>query len=237
MKNFRFKLYNSKLEEYADYNYDTNSITSYSFSFKIIDKNIFPYKVEIIPQPHEKKGCSNYYFFILKPKFAININYYYNFKILNSSVFYQNFTIENVCSENGEFNSKDLEKFIVDSKIKTKGYITIFGYSEQIAHFKAIKFYRSRSVYYDYVPIEYYVIKMKLNTPQLSILGEENDETIKYNITNEEEGLLNLFWKGSDSSKFQEVEIYQFSINPSNIIYKLLLISKYEHFYSLKVSK
>jgi len=60
--------------------------------------------------------------------------------------------------------------------------------------------------------MEYYAIKMKLNNPQLSILDEENDETVKYEITNEEEGLLNIFWKGSDSSKIQEVEIYKSSI-------------------------
>ena len=234
----RFKLYNSKDNIYSNYNYKTNFITTNSFNFKIMDKNMFPYKVQFNPYPHEKKGCSNYYFFILKPNYAINVNYYYDFKILNSSVFYQNFTIENVCSENEKFDAQNLEKFIVNSKIKTKGYITIFGYSEQINYFKAIKFYSSRRFYYDYIPMEYFIIKMKLNNPQISILDEENDETIKYNITNEEEGLLNIFWKGSDSSKIQEVEIYKtFSIIPSNKIYESLKISKYEHYYSLKINK
>ena len=85
--------------------------------------------------------------------------------------------------------------------------------------------------------MKYIKIKMKLNNLQLSILGEDNDETVKYEITNEEEGLLNIFWKGSDSSKIQEVEIYKSSINPSNIIYQSLKVSKYEHYYLLKVNK
>ena len=69
--------------------------------------------------------------------------------MLNSSAFIQNFKIENACSENGEFKEKDLEKFIVNSKIKAKGYIDIIGYSQQIAHFKAIKFYSYNRFYYD----------------------------------------------------------------------------------------
>ena len=85
--------------------------------------------------------------------------------------------------------------------------------------------------------MKYIKIKMKLNNLQLSILGEDNDETVKYEITNEEEGLLNIFWKGSDSSKIQEVEIYKSSVDSSNIIYKSLKNSKYEHNYSLKVNK
>ena len=175
---FRFKLFNSNDEEYTNYNYENNLISGYYFSLTIIDKSIFPYKVEIKPNPHEKKGCSNYYFFILQPKFEAYIYYYYDFKNLNSSVFYQNFTIENVCSDNGELNSQDLEKLIVNCKIKTTGYIRIFGYSEQIDHYKAIKFYRSSSFYYNYVPMEYYAIKMKLNIPQVSNLDEETLEEI-----------------------------------------------------------
>ena len=147
---FRYILYNSKIGEYANYNYITNLITTNTFTFKILDKNFFPYKIEIKPSPHEINGCSNYYFYILEPNFEIdNINYY-NFKRLNSSIFSQNFTIENICSANGEFDSNDLKKFIFNSTIKTDKNIKIFGYSEQINHFKAIKFYPINEFYYEY---------------------------------------------------------------------------------------
>ena len=68
---------------------------------------------------------------------------------MNSSIFSQNFTIENICSANGEFDSKDLEKFIFNSTIKIDKNYKILGYSEQIDHFKAIKFYPI-SEFYDY---------------------------------------------------------------------------------------
>ena len=109
---FRFIFYNSEIDEYNNYDYKSNLITSNDISLKIKDKTIFPYKIEIKPyKPHEIKGCSNYYFFALKPKYNPSIQNYYDFKLLNSSVFYQNFTAENVCSENKEFYSQDLEKF------------------------------------------------------------------------------------------------------------------------------
>ena len=236
---FRFILYNSEIDEYNNYDYKSNLITSNEFGLQIKDKTIFPNKIEIKPyKPHEIKGCSNYYFFALKSNFNPSIRNYNDFKLLNSSVFYQNFTAENVCSENKEFYSQDLEKFIFNSRIKTNGYITIIGYSEQIDHFKAIKFYQTKYTYYNYEPIEYFNTTMKLKNPLVYILNEDNDETVKYNITNKEGGLLNIFWKGSDSSKIQEVEIYKtFSISSSNMIYQSLKISNYEHNYSLKVNK
>ena len=79
---------------------------------------------------------------------------------------------------------------------------------------------------------------MKLNTSQHFTLDEEISETTKYNITNEDAGALNIFWKGSDSTKKQEVEIYKgFSTNPSDLIYKSVKLSNYEHNYSFKVTK
>ena len=54
---FHFKLYNSKESEFVNYDYDTNLITPRNINFKIIDKNIFPYKCEIKPDPHEKKDA------------------------------------------------------------------------------------------------------------------------------------------------------------------------------------
>jgi len=147
---FRYKLYNSKTSEYTNYNYKTNLITINTFLFQILDKTNLSYKYEIKPYPHEINGCSNYYFFILKPNTKIdNINYY-NFKSLNSSVFSENFTIENICSVNGEFDSKDLEKFVFNSTIKVDKNITVFGYSEQLDHFKAIKFYNVSEFYDKY---------------------------------------------------------------------------------------
>ena len=181
---FRYKLYNSKTSEYTNYNYKTNLITTNTFLFQILDKTNLSYKYEIKPYPHEINGCSNYYFFILKPNTEIdNINYY-NFKRLNSSVFSGNITIENICSVNGEFDSKDLEKFIFNSTIKVDKNITVFGYSEQIDHFKAIKFYPI-SEFYDYYEEKQ---KQKQKEKEEEEKKEKEKEEKKEEEKKEEEG-------------------------------------------------
>ena len=77
---FRFIFYNSEIDEYNNYDYKSNLITSNYISLQIKDKTIFPYKFEIKPnKPHEIKGCSNYYFFALKSNYNPSIQNYYNF--------------------------------------------------------------------------------------------------------------------------------------------------------------
>ena len=157
---------------------------------------------------------------------------------LNSSVFFHNFTAKNVCSINKEFLEKDIDKFYFDFEMKKTEWITICGFSEQVGHFKAVKFVGSESYYYDYKFLEFYNVNLKLNKSVLFVLNEEIQETTKYKINYEEEGLLNIFWKGSDKDKIQDVKLYKDSLtNPSDLIYHSLYISNYEHYYSLKVKK
>ena len=122
--------------------------------------------------------------------------------------------------------------------MKKAEWITICGFSEQVGHFKAINFIGAYSYYYEYKIMEFYNVYMKLKKNVLFILNEEIQETTKYRINYEEDGLLNIFWKGSDKSKIQEVEIYKdFIANPSNLVYQSLYLSNYEHYYSIKVKK
>ena len=238
---FRFKLYNSKEADYINYDYKKNSITSSGIHFNIKDNNRFPYKIEFKPSyPQETNGCSNYYFFILDPKYyqKLSIKSYHDFLNLNSSVFYQNFTANNVCSSNSKFLEKDLDKFTFEFKYKQSKWLSILGFSEQVGLFKAIKFHGFDNFYYEYNVIEFNNINMKINDKELFNWNEDYPETTKYKITLEEEGLLNIFWKGSNKSKIQEVEIYKdFLTNPSNLIYHSLNISNYEHNFSVKTSK
>ena len=230
---FRFKLYNSKLEEYNNYNYESNLITKTGLDVQIKDKVNDPFKIEIKPKyPHEINGCSNYYFFILDQIYNISINKYNDFKNLNSSVFLQNFTSLNVCSSNSDFLENDLDKFTFYLEMKQRGNITIFGYSEQINYYKAIKFLSSINFYYNYPST------IKLNDSILFNLDEKAAETLQHTITCEDEGALNIFWKGSDSNKIQDIEIYNnISLSKENLIYKSLDISNYEHNYSFLVNE
>ena len=237
---YRFKLFNSKSKEFINYNYEKNiNEKSYIF-FQIKDNNIFPHKIEIRPNiPHEINGCHNYYFFILDPKYKdLIISTYYQFKNLNSSVFYQNFTAENVCSQYNKFLDKDLYKFIFDFNMRKNTNITILGFSEQVGLLNAVKFEEPIKYPFYYKPVEFYSIKMKIYKSELIILNNETEETTKYKISFENEGLLNIFWKGSNSNKIQDVEIYKsFNVISSNLFYKSLNLSNYEHNYSIKVNK
>ena len=236
---FRFKLYNSKEDEFIGYNYIGNLNVLSKINFKIIDKNILPCKIEIKPKnPHEITGCHNYYFFVLNPKYE-NLNYsnYYQFLHLNSSVFYQNFTAKNVCSENNKFLEKDLDKFTFDFNMKKTNPLIIVGYSEQISLFNALRYEGYAHYFYNYT-IEFYKIIMEINNNKLILLDEEMEETSKYKISFDQKGLLNVFWKGSNSYKVQEVEFYNgLNICSSNLIYKSLIFSDYEHNYSIKVRR
>ena len=234
---FRYKIYNSKDSEFNNYNYLNNLIKNSYVLFTIEDKNNYPYKVQIIPsKPHEIKGCHNYYFFVLNPKNYLKINSYYDYLYLDSSVFYQNFTAKNVCSSNSRFHEKDIDKFTFEFKMKKKENITIFGYSEQIGIYNAINFIHAKEYYYDFD--EYLNVNIELNNNLLFNLDEEIPEIAKYKIIVNNNGLLNIFWKGSNKNKIQDIEIYKnFNISPSNLIYQSLKISNFEHNFSLKVNK
>ena len=52
-------------------------------------------------------------------------------------------------------------------------------------------------------------VSLDLNENILFDLDEEKQETTMYNITFNDDGLLNIFWKGSDSNKVQKVLIYK----------------------------
>ena len=237
---YRFKLFNSKSKEFNNYNYKNNMNEKSKIFFQIKDNNIIPHKIEIRPIfPHEITGCHNYYFFILDPKYNdLFINKYYDFKSLNSSVFYQNFTAENVCSQDNKFLEKDLYKFIFDFNMRKQNLITILGFSEQVGLLNAIKFEKPIKYSYYYKPAEFYSIKMKINNNKLIISNNEIEEATKYKISFENEGLLNIFWKGSNSNKIQEVEIYKsFNVISSNLLYKSLNLSNYEHNYLIKVKR
>ena len=237
---FRFKLFDNKSAEYFNYDYKSNFIYYYDIHFEIKNKNNNN-KIELKPKyPHEINGCSNYFFFILEEKYFqnISIEVYYDFLESDLSIFYQNFSAKNVCSKKGSFLEKDLDKFIFQFKMKEKQRIKIFGFCEQVNHFNAIKFLDSDYFYYDYQITEFYEVDMQMNNNELFSLDEDIGETTKYNITFDENGILNIFWKGSDNSKIQEVEIYKsFLISPLNLIYQSLNISNFEHNYLLKVTK
>ena len=149
---FRFKLYNSKDEEFIKYNYTENLMIPSGIYIENKNENSIQYKLIIKPNyPQEINGCSNYYFFLLDSKYNLKnkIKSYPDFLNLNSSVFFHNFTAKNVCSINKEFLEKDIDKFYFDFEMKKTEWITICGFSEQVGHFKAIKFVGSNNYYYE----------------------------------------------------------------------------------------
>ena len=233
---FRYKLYNSEDELYYNYDYKKNLITNNGFRFKVTDPNDVPVKIEIKPNyPQEIEGCSNYYFFVFTPEYNPPTYFYIDFKFLDSSVFFQNFTAKNVCSYNSKFLEEDLYKFTFSFKLKKSGTIYIIAFSEQVKHFNAIKFLNKDYFTYEYKESYGYPITLDLNENILFDLDEEKQETTMYNITFNDDGLLNIFWKGSDSNKVQKVLIYKtFTISNSNLLYNSLSISNFEHNYSFK---
>ena len=235
---FRFKLYNSYDDNYRNYNYLNNLISENKLKFQVKDNKTYPVKIEIIPsKPHENNGCSNYFFFILDHNNNYNIDNYYKFKILDSSDYYQNFSAKNICSSNGEFLENDLYKFTFPFKLKKSAKIQYLGYSEQVNHYKAIKFYVLEKYNYEYEDLDFLSVNFQLNKNKLYILDEEFPDILKIKIEYGEEGLLNIFWKGSDINKIQEVLLYNnFEINSQQLIYNSTNISKYEHNFSIKVN-
>ena len=143
----RYALYNSQQDEYKNYNYENSLITSTYIGLKPLESTKIYADVKINFSPHESNGCSNYYFFIINPNYTIDIKTYYDFRNTNLDKYYlHTITAQNICSINNIIMDDDLDKFIFELKWNKSSTIQIFGYSEQVGLFKAIKFYPTLSI-------------------------------------------------------------------------------------------
>ena len=229
----RYALYNSQQGEYKNYNYENSLITSTYIGLKPLESTKIYAAVKINFSPHESNGCSNYYFFIINPNYTIDIKTYYDFRNTNLDKYYlHTITAKNICSINNIIMDDDLDKFIFELKWNKSSTIQIFGYSEQVGLFKAIKFYPTLSIEFKYDVYIFHNVVLNMDEDKIFYLDENEQDRVKFNITYNDEGSLNLYWRGSNENYLQKLYIYGNDYK-GPCIFDSTRISYSEHNYTL----